>query len=159
MGVFIRQIRQIGKGMETPPTTIIDPYLFKLYQVDSVPAIAIGGGEGRQKVVVGLLSFDWLEQRPLGRQPVQGQTYAIAEPDMVEEMQRRLANFDWNGWKEKAIQNYWKQHGDFLDLPETQKETVRHIDPSIRVTKDIALPNGTVLAKAGDMITPNRFTP
>jgi len=159
LAVFIKRVRRLGKGLEAVPTAIIDPYLFTQYGVDAVPALAVGEGEGKSKTVSGLLSFDWLDRRALGGHGTQGQTYPIAEPDLVEELQRRMASIDWDAQKEKAVQGYWQRHGDFLDLPETRTESVRRFDPSIRVTQDIKLPNGNLLARAGDLLNPQQIMP
>jgi conjugal transfer pilus assembly protein TraW len=159
LGVFIKRVRHLGKGLAAVPSAIIDPYLFKQYGVDAVPALAVGEGEGKAKTVAGLLSFDWLDKQAFGRHGMRGQSYPVAEPDLVEEMQRRMASVDWDAQKAKAFQGYWQRHGDFLDLPETKTEAVRRFDPGVRVTQDIKLPNGNVLARAGEVFNPQQIMP
>ncbi|MFC6674134.1 hypothetical protein [Marinobacterium aestuariivivens] len=82
----------------------------------------------------------------------------ISEPDLIELMKQRFAQIDWEEKKEAAIRNFWEQQS-FRELPEAHKDRVREIDPTVYIAEDITAPDGTVIAKQGDLINPLDVAP
>ena len=55
--------------------------------------------------------------------------------------------------KKKAIERFWLKQ-NFNELPKAIKARTREVDPSVVVTKDIAAADGSVFARAGEVINP-----
>lgn len=159
LGSFIKKVKALGRPLKKVPDTLLDPMLFRKYGIDAVPAIVEGLPGKRTKSVRGMLNFAWLGKKEPGDHGVRGNTYPIQEADFIEEMQKRMAQIDWKGQREKSIQGYWQRHGDFVSLPEAVQDSVRRFDPGIVVTQDIRLPDGTLLAEKGTRINPQQILP
>ena len=83
----------------------------------------------------------------------QGPVVEIAEPDMIEEMKRRVAQIDWEKKKVEAMKRFWTNQ-TFDALPQAEKSVKRVLDPSIRVVKDIVDANGLPIRRAGEIVNP-----
>lgn len=180
----IAEIHQLGAKLNPMPNTVIDPTLFKKYDVTLVPTVvrvkghsviaeaaalkdgAPGGQERKFGDVVakveGLDNDMWLldqidagERGDLG---VHGDTQPISEPDLIEVMKAKAASIDWEAKKAAAIKNAWK-HQTFLDLPKAEKARLRRVDPTILVDKDIKDFAGHPIRKAGDRVNPLEIQP
>lgn len=88
-----------------------------------------------------------------------GPVFGIAEHDMIEEMQRRMAEFDWEKEKKHAIDNFWAHQKDSVSLPVADKNRERRIDTSIVVTQDIFHPDGRLIFKKSQRINPQAIMP
>ena len=159
LGSFIKKVKSFGRRLKRAPDTVLDPILFRKYGIDAVPAIVEGLPGKQTKSVRGMLNFAWLAKEEPGDHGVRGNTHPVQEADFIEEMQRRMAQIDWKAQQEKSIQGYWQRHGDFVLLPEAGQDSVRRFDPSIVVTQDIRLPDGTLLAEKGKKINPQQILP
>ena len=112
--------------------------------------------------VDGLLNDEWLNQKieiehcseehpcQFGEQ---GPVFKIDEPDMIEEMKRRVAQIDWEKKKAEAMKRFWTNQ-TFDELPLAQKSVTRVLDPSIHVVADINDANGNPIRRAGDVVNP-----
>ncbi len=149
------------------PNVIIDPTLFRRFNIQVVPTMVLTRGEGNEPVIAtGAITVDWLKRKAklikaddephLGKR---GEVYNIAEVDLVLEMQRRIANIDWNKRRDQALQNYWADKQDFVDLPTATENRQFIIDPTVQVTKDIVGKDGEVLVKAGQTFNPLDLVP
>jgi len=79
-----------------------------------------------------------------------GQTFPIAEPDTLTEIQERAAKVDWNAWRQKAGA---KSKAFFsVILPLAQADADRLFDPTYTLTRDIADANGKVLFAKGTQV-------
>ena len=87
-----------------------------------------------------------------------GNTYEIAEKDLIEEMKSRYANIDFESMKQKAMDTYWDKF-KFLEITPAKKSAIFELDPTIRVRKDITTPDGQYIARAGDEINPLEKVP
>ncbi|MFZ4700251.1 MAG: TrbC family F-type conjugative pilus assembly protein [Candidatus Methylumidiphilus sp.] len=159
LGSFIKKVKAMGRRLKRTPDTLLDPILFRKYQVDAVPAIVEGLPGNQAKSVKGMLNFAWLAKKQPGDYGVRGNIHPVQEVDFIEEMQKRMAQIDWKSQQEKSIQGYWQRHGDFVPLPEAGQDSVRRFDPSIVVTQDIRLADGSLLAEKGKRINPQQILP
>jgi len=161
----IRRLKRVSDG-ERVPNVLIDPTLFRRYGVSVVPTMALERGEGKKPIVVsGAVTADWLRRRSdsvvsgsedLGRR---GEVFEIAEADLIEEMQQRLANIDWAARRQAAIDNYWKRPHEFVDLEDATEQRKFLVDPSVRVTQDLEDVDGQVLVRAGQSFNPLELVP
>ena len=112
--------------------------------------------------VSGLANDEWLQRqieldhctvsKPC-RYGEQGPVVAIAEPDMIEEMKRRVAAIDWEKKKAEAMKRFWTNQ-TFDELPTAAKTVRRVLDPSIHVVNDIVDANGLPIRRAGEIVNP-----
>lgn len=148
------------KGWNNPPNVIIDPTKFKDHNITEVPAIAYAREAGQKALVArGIANVQWMGQQAkkyagaggdLGKF---GTVFPISEPDLVEEMKRRVLNIDWAAQKENAKKRYW-HNTSFVDLPTAATTSAFTFDPSIIMQRDMRSADGTVLVKAGQKINP-----
>lgn len=165
ISAVLQRLRRLTDG-ERIPNVIIDPTLFRRYAVSVVPTMALDRGDGKSPIIVaGAVTADWLRRRTdsvvagsehLGRR---GEIFEIAEADLIEEMQRRVAGIDWVARREAAIEGYWRRPHDFLDLPDATAKREYLIDPSVRVTQDLEDAEGHVLVRAGQTFNPLDWMP
>jgi conjugal transfer pilus assembly protein TraW len=155
---FARVIAGKAKGIEPAPAVVIDPLLFREHGIGAAPAIVLIDREGRVRKAFGTLGVDWLEREPAGDKGTRGPVHAIAETDLIEEIQRRMAGIDWQGLLERGRQNFWKQVR-FAELEEAADDRARTMDPAVVVTRDIVGPDGSVLARAGQKADPLAVLP
>lgn len=88
----------------------------------------------------------------------QGPVYRIDEPDMIEEMKRRVAQIDWEKKKAEAMKRFWTNQ-TFDELPLAEKSIRRVLDPSIHVVADINDANGNPVRRAGEVVNPLEARP
>lgn len=88
----------------------------------------------------------------------QGPVYRIDEPDMIEEMKRRVAQIDWEKKKAEAMKRFWTNQ-TFDELPLAEKSVRRVLDPSIHVVADINDANGNPVRRAGEVVNPLEARP
>jgi conjugal transfer pilus assembly protein TraW len=149
------------------PHVMLDPTLFRRFAVERVPTFALERGPGQKPVIArGAVTSEWVRRmaarvqtgdEDLGRR---AEDYAIAETDLIEEMQQRLALVDFEARRREAIEQFWSKHGDhFVDLPDAKERRELLIDPSVRVTEDVDDADGTVLVSAGQTFNPLAWVP
>ena len=109
-------IQKIASSVEPIASVIIDPSLFREYDIKHVPAVVRvdrkpsplsltpNGQSGRKFAlllakVAGLHNDKWLMERieagEQGDLGIQGHLSEITEPDLIEEMKKRVASIDW----------------------------------------------------------------
>lgn len=79
-----------------------------------------------------------------------GQTYPIAEPDTLEEIKRNASSVDWKAWMRKEPTEYSAFKG--AKLPRTQADSVRLVDPTYTLEREIADANGRVIFPKGTKV-------
>ena len=172
----IAKFQQIARDLKlkVTPNVTINPILFTQYNVTAVPTIVRlaeptpnRSGDPKTGVtrqhpkeiasVQGLISPVWLYNRIregrkgyLGRQ---GAVYAIEELDIIEEMQRRAANVDWEAKKKAAYSRVWKNI-PFEELSPTPAYQRRVFNPTFVLTQDIKDTQGNVIAQQGTTVNP-----
>lgn len=175
----IRKMQTIANSVEPIASVIIDPALFREYGIKQVPAVVRVGRapsaltlspdmkQGRKFApliakVAGLHNDKWLMEKieagKKGDLGVQGFLSEIEEPDLIDEMKKRVALIDWEQKKEEAVKRFWK--GQTFDvLPTAELHRVREIDPTILVEKDLKDLAGNYIRKAGDRVNPLQIRP
>jgi len=148
--LYLKKISESGKL----PGIRLDPALFRKYQVSVAPTMILERDGKPVAEVRGLINPDWLRRQvEAGRTGDLGQmgpTAALAERDLIEELQERLMAVDWDGKKEQAYARYWRRFR-FVDLPEAREDRRFTLDAKYTVPQDIILPDGTVAARQGQV--------
>ena len=152
-----KSIRMIAAGVKDPPETRFNPKAFEEFNVTQVPTIVF---QDKDKVYKarGITNLGWLKaQAKNGVEPgdlgPKGETYPVKERSIIESIEQRMANYDWEGQKEKTIKSFWSRQ-QFETLPAAKLDKVWFINPTVRVKSDVVNPRGDVLARAGDVINP-----
>jgi conjugal transfer pilus assembly protein TraW len=147
---------------ESVPNVLIDPTLYRRYRIERVPTFVLDRGATRTPIIAtGAITLESFRRMAstvhaggehLGRR---AETYAIAERDLILEMQERLARIDWGARKQAAIDGFWKSsRGTFVDLPDARESRAFIVDPTVRVTEDIEDAEGQRLVSAGETFNP-----
>lgn len=181
----VAALHKLGEKLNPMPNTVLDPTLFKTYNVTVVPTVvrvkgrsviaeAAAKSEGDPGIqgrkfgdmvarVEGLDNDDWLmdqikagERGDLG---VKGDVREISEPDLIEVMKAKAAAVDWEAKREAAIKNAWKHQVFVDDLPKAAQSRIRRVDPTILVDKDIKDLAGNPIRKAGERVNPLEIQP
>lgn len=155
----ITEIQALAAKQTPMPNVVIDPTLFRDYNVSRVPTIIILDESKSSDVarVSGLSDPRWLKSKvQAGHQGdfgVKGDVVEIAERDLIEVMKEKVAAIDWEKKKEAALTRYWERQ-QFIELPRATEQRVRSIDPSIYITDDIKDAQGKVIVAQGTKINP-----
>ncbi|MBW1952099.1 MAG: hypothetical protein JRI66_03320 [Deltaproteobacteria bacterium] len=156
LGDLVRHLRKLsGKDGELPKI-MLDPRLFRKYGVTVAPTLIYERDGQAIAWCRGIVNVRWLRDRVekeklTGDLGQWGATEVIAERDLIEVMQERLAKIDLEAMKQKAMERYWQKQ-QFLVLPKAKEEKVFYLDATYEVQKDFILPDGKVIARAGDEI-------
>lgn len=162
LGDGLMAIQNLAAKFDPIPNIIVDPTLFKEYNVNLVPTTIVLDEQRKEEKgrVKGLLGTDWVYQQIKegkgGDFGVKGQVAEIDEPDLVEEAQRRANNIDWNQKKKDAEARIWSNQ-NFYHLPTAFLDRTRYIDASVELTKDIQGSDGSYVGRAGDIVNPLDF--
>jgi conjugal transfer pilus assembly protein TraW len=113
--------------------------------------------------VSGLTEPDWLlrqvKEGAIARDfGVKGSVEEIAERDLVEVLQEKVAAIDWEEKKQQVIERFWEKQR-FLELPRARRSRTRTLDPSILISDHIRDGNGNVLVAQGTLINPLELRP
>ncbi|MEM8759036.1 MAG: TrbC family F-type conjugative pilus assembly protein [Pseudomonadota bacterium] len=132
---------------------VIDPRPFRDHGVEAVPAV-LDSWTGR--LVHGTADPDYAATRADGDRV--GPTVAILERDIAELAVARLASIDWQARAREAVARFWDR-APLQPMTPAREDRTRVLDTRIRLGRDFALPDGTVLARAGDVIDPMGVQP
>lgn len=159
---FLRSTHELLAGLQPAPNVGLDPEAFRAHGVSAVPELVLQENHQVIARVRGTLAVDWfLREVAAGRRGdfgAYGPVREIAEPDLLEELQRRAAALDGAALKRWALARFW-EGAAFVELPETVAAQVREVDPTVQVMADIAGPDGRLIARAGDRINPLAVLP
>jgi conjugal transfer pilus assembly protein TraW len=154
---FIRQIHGLLAGIDPVPEVVLDPTPFAAAAVDIAPVLLAEGPVGELARIAGLADPLWLRTRVLagerGDLGVRGPVKGVTEPDLIAELQRRLAAFNLEKLRGHALERYW-QRVDFEAFPAAAEPRTREIDPTITAPRDVHTADGTLLVHAGEMVNP-----
>ncbi|RKT47068.1 TrbC family F-type conjugative pilus assembly protein [Thiocapsa rosea] len=154
---FMRGIHAELEGLDPMPAVELDPTPFREAGAEAVPLMILSGPDGEIARVAGLSDPAWLHaQVAAGRTGdlgVRGPVEGISEPDMLEEIARRVAALDLAALRKQALARYWTR-AVFEHLPAAREPRTRVIDPVIEAKADITLPDGTLLVRAGERLNP-----
>lgn len=170
MGKFSKELYNLVKGIENPPSLEVNPTLFTKYKVSQVPMMVFNPSSDRPVIVRGSTSVDWFIEKSNARLeeklPLKGlvdlgkfgEMSDIIEPDLIKVIQARMLAIDWNKKKKEAMKRYWKKT-PFVSLTPAKKNRRYSVDLTVLVTKDIRGPNGKLIAKAGQRLNPVNMMP
>jgi len=145
-----------GKGEDKIVQIGLDPPSFEEFGITAVPAIVqLDVQEKLVAKVSGLGNFKWLRDKVAsgekGNLGNRGNTYRIAETDLIAEMKAKAAAVDYKKEAAEAKKRYFRELPT-IDLPYATEQRVRHVLPILEVKSDIVDQNGMVRHKAGDRI-------
>jgi conjugal transfer pilus assembly protein TraW len=154
---FVRRVHGLLAGLEPPPDVVIDPKPFRDAGAAVVPLLIATGPDGEIARVAGLADPAWLRAQVLGgargdlgvRAPVR----AVAEPDMIAEIHRRLAALDLKELRDRALGRFW-QRAALETLPVATARRERTVDPTLVAAAAVHGPDGPVLVPAGATTNP-----
>jgi len=161
----LRALHALSPKGELAPSVIIDPTLFEKFAVTTVPTFVMKTPGGQYSRVRGAVTTDWLRRQDNVRADggndfgLRGETYPIAEPDLIVELQQRMAAIDWSKHRDNALQKFWSRPHDFAQLPAARTERRFLVDPTIELTDDISDLEGHVLLRAGTRFNPLAWVP
>jgi conjugal transfer pilus assembly protein TraW len=154
---FVRRIHGLLAGIEPVPEVVLDPTPFAAAGTDIAPMILAHGPDRELARVAGLADPLWLRARVLagerGDLGMLGPVKSVTEPDLIEDLQRRLAALDLERMREQAIARYW-QRVAFEELPVAAEPRTREIDSTITAPQDLRTADGTLLVRAGETLNP-----
>lgn len=79
-----------------------------------------------------------------------GETFAIAEPDVLREIKAAAASRDWQSWVRRQPKDY--SAFDSFALPRNKANASRLFDPTYTLPRDIKDDTGRLLAPAGTKV-------
>lgn len=164
---FIRELHALAKRFDAnrQPHIAIDPNRFRAAGVAVAPTLTLEENGQVLVRVQGVTGIAWLKSRTDGRlgRPgngakaldlgAQGPTREIAEVDLIEEIQRRVAKIDWAAKKREALSHFWERAA-FYELPEAREDRERLIDLTVTAPREVMAPDGTVIVRAGQRVNP-----
>ncbi|WP_420213346.1 TrbC family F-type conjugative pilus assembly protein, partial [Burkholderia aenigmatica] len=158
---FRELIGKIKKAMpqgKPEATVFIDPQAFEKYGVSVVPVtLHKRTSDKHWYQLTGEISVDGaideIERGRAGR--VVGNTYAIAEPNILDVIRERMARIDWSKQIAHARQSAVQAPFNGVEIPVASKTESHLFDPSITLSRDVTNPaNGQLLAARGTRINP-----
>lgn len=152
-----RAMFMLGKDIKPLPKVAMDPRLHKVFGVTEAPSMVYRKGDEFVKVK-GVATTNWFLTKAREAQGTKdlgsvSTTYEIAERDVVEEIQSRVAAVDWDAKRRKAMNRYISKLPDFK-LPTAVKDSIYKIDPRVQFQKNITADDGTLLAAKGQVVNP-----
>jgi conjugal transfer pilus assembly protein TraW len=161
---FIRELHALARRFEEgkQPHVVIDPHRFRSAGVTVAPTLTLEENGRVLAKVRGVIGTAWLQSRMENKQNngvktrdlgTRGPTREIVEVDLIEEMQRRVAQIDWAGKKREALARFWERT-TFHELPEATEDRLRQIDLTVTAPRDVTAPDGTVIVRAGQRVNP-----
>ena len=156
IGALQKALADLIKDLSQPPRIDIDPTLFKRYDIQSVPVFVRENTSPIRRLDGELAldgAIDWLSsRRMIPRTPV-GPLSDIEEPNILDEIQRRLKDFDWKAEIAKAKER--ASHAlQGMFIPPATKDELYWVDVSTVFKQDVTLPDGRIVVKAGTRINP-----
>ncbi|RJX72633.1 pilus assembly protein [Pseudomonas sp. LS-2] len=158
----LAKIQRLSLLTKSDTPVLINPVPFEESAIDVVPQVRKVEGKKTIFVVPGTTSISaaegQFEKFKSVKLPSIGPVLKIAERDLIEVMQERLAKVDFAKLKDKALGRFWTNQ-TFTDLPPAPSNRTRSLDPTIIVPQEMAGADGTVIHKAGDRINPLDIRP
>lgn len=163
-----QMVKHVGRLVDKNhvPTVTIDPNIFVDLRAAAVPVVALPAGNGKYVTMRGLVNLDWMRHKAPHPEQIAGvdlgsygPTFAVTEPNLMDEMKRRILAVDWKTKRDGAVSRFWSKKDDWIDLPEAQESTTRYIDPTLVLGADIKNGDGQVLVRAGRSVNPLKYMP
>lgn len=153
---LVNWLRRVGAGLSHLPAIEIDPPAFAKYHVRRVPeAVVVRDGQEIAHVA-GVYQPQWILRHAgakAGDLGSYGTLYRPVEVNMEAAIKARIAAFNWKAYVHRAVHDFWREQVMPV-VPHAKHPKTYLIDPTITITHNITLPNGTVLARAGERVNP-----
>lgn len=136
---------------------IVHPELFRGYGIEQVPVFLVKK-DGKWFRVTGNVGLAKAREMAgtlkTPKEPV-GEVYVVSEPDLLDEIEKRAARYDWDGAVKKARDRFTERWVSLVSLPPAvgSGET-RLVNPTVVATQDVTLPDGSVVVAAGAEVNP-----
>jgi conjugal transfer pilus assembly protein TraW len=159
---LVEKIMEINQ-LEIPFSMHINPTMFEQTESERVPVFLRKGEDGVMRIRRGAVNLHAAKDA-LSRDEmdvVVGETFPIAEPNLLAVIHERIENFD--GGEEiveaarERVRERFSQAPE--QLPESDSDRTYFVDPSITLTRDITLPEGQVVAYEGTRVNPLEVAP
>ncbi|WP_161492364.1 TrbC family F-type conjugative pilus assembly protein [Pseudomonas frederiksbergensis] len=141
---------------------IIDPPAFKRHNITEVPVTILEESEVALLTAKGNSSAQYVAdayaQGQRGDLGVTGPMMDIAERDLVDVMQERAHQLDFEKLKKSAKDRFWANQ-KYFELDHAVESRTREIDPTVIVGQDILDPKGNVITAKGTRINPLDIRP
>ncbi|RMD69022.1 MAG: hypothetical protein D6819_08005 [Gammaproteobacteria bacterium] len=151
---LVKRLHALFPEKGAPPNVAVHPALFEAFHVEQAP-VYLAFHQGKARTVRGEISLEGAREL-LARHPPDhpvGPLHPVEEPDILAIIKERIAAFDWRAALEKAKARA-SEAPPPLDLPMARKRRRYAVDPSIVVTRDIAAPDGRLVAAKGTRVNP-----
>jgi len=136
---------------------IVHPELFRGYGIEQVPVFLVKK-EGKWFRVtgnVGLAKAREVAGTLKTPKEAVGEVYAVSEPDLLDEIEKRAARYDWDGAVKKARDRFAERWVSLVSLPPAVGTgEARLVNPTVVATQDVTLPDGSVVVAAGTGVNP-----
>lgn len=153
---LVNWLRRVGAGLSHLPAIEIDPPAFTKYHVRWVPEAVVVRDGKEVAHVAGVYQPQWIMRHATakaGNLGSYGTLYRPVEVNMEAAIKARIAAFNWNAYVHSAVHDFWRDQVLPL-VPHAKRPKTYLIDPTITITHNITLPNGTILARAGERVNP-----
>lgn len=151
-------IRETGEDIV--PNVQLNPNLFKQMDINVVPTLVYQQHNTRVVSIKGTsvgYFIQKIKQDREGDLGKMGETFAIAERDLIEEMKARFAAIDLKEKKRQALKRIWN-HVEFVELPHATSNSTRTVSADLHIDQDIT-GDGKLIAKKGDVINQLQMVP
>ena len=155
------RLRSLFAGNDEKGGVVINPVLFREYDVEVAPVIVSVGEQGEQlSRISGVYNVDYLKEQieANGHDDfgVAGSIREIVEPDMIAVLKAQMRGIDWNAKMVRAKKRAWK-NVPFVELPAAKQDSRQEVDLSVMATRDITAPDGTVIVEKGTVFNPLEY--
>lgn len=151
------------EGLDRIPEAIIDPTIFQSVGSDLVPVMIYMHKDEIVASVTGLSNPEYLrkaveEQGAKGDLGIKGPTKEVSERDLIEVMQERILEYDFDKRKEETVKTFW-QRADMNYLPFAPRNRTRIIDPTVTLSSDMRDEEGRIFVPKGTQFNPLDLVP
>lgn len=148
---LLTRIHRLLPEQGDPPNLFFHPGLFREHAIEAAPVFV-----GPQGTVSGELALDRALELVAdgGRPDPQGPLHALEEPDILQVIETRIAQSNWQDLLEQAKARAKPFPTSGHDLPKAEADRQYRVDPSIRLTQELRTPDGQRLAAVGDRFNP-----
>lgn len=156
---LVQALGDLQPSLQHQVNIAVDPILYETYDVQRVPAVARRNASGQWHLLFGNHELPSVAVKTLDEGKdwgkTRGQTWAIAEPDIIATLKKRMAAYNWAEHAKQATAHFFSQLPTQAPaLPESRKPLTFFHSPAVMVSHDIKLPDGRVVAKAGQVLNP-----
>jgi conjugal transfer pilus assembly protein TraW len=159
---LVNQMLKVNK-FEVDVEIHVNPVFFQQYQAERGPVFLLEGEDGITRVRRGQVNLTFAEQSLQEGELdlIVGETTPIEEPDLLAIMKERAENFTGGEQIVEAAAERAKKTvlGGRVSLPPAREDESYLVDPAITLNRDITLPDGTLVARAGTVVNPLEFAP